>query len=727
MRMHAARTHRSAVDRWLMGRHDSASVLLLLGVVGANLGPATSARDSSPREGAHSATDDDHMPPCAVAAVSHAELAAVTAARARERGSPLEVLLSRAASAHAIERLDRRPRYKSSFLPKEALLTLKGLEAHVRARSGCAPRARWALACPAQGSWLGSSGIAAVFEAVRRAEVLRDPAFCNATFLHFAWPGHMNTPGADLQHYEFVKTALSDAARRLGGGPRLQLLAYDHAVRRSMGFGAGFQDFLYAEFALRSPCAPEVERTCGVDLGEGGGRRLSLSTLPLSRAGAARAKEGARRRLRAARKPTASRAVATAAARRSRGRRRRRRLGPPPAAQANPRDSNSNSNSSESQARAQHTLHVERMLPPERVLATLGRPLERMPRPQLLAWSQAERFLNQKEPELTKLGTLCRLSSSYERARQLVPLATPFRAGEAGLLNVVVHVRAGPGSRSVPEAAFVPALQAIAERVHAFASARAREGAAAADTLDGGGSAGTGREQRAAVRLHVHVVHEYDDGACCGVLEAWAREWAANASAAQPRQQQRQLPPPSTDPGAPVAPPHSPPPPWPPPFGLSLFAHVRPKRHLMYHAMWRADVLLGSDSKIPHTVAQLSPWPWVAVDGTARAEVQGAQGGVPTVRAARLPWLPCGAEAYLCAQIESRTSLADAAKCANDGTSAAGAQGSRFKRSFCARPEVGTPGGAASLEAALSDERLAAMLERRQPLPPSRCDARRRR
>ena len=71
-------------------------------------------------------------------------------------------------------------------------------------------------------------------------------------------------------------------------------------------------------------------------------------------------------------------------------------------------------------------------------------------------------------PELRRPADLCRLARSYEAARELFPIATPFEAGDAGVVNVAVHVRAGPGSKSVPESAYVAALEATARALEGW-------------------------------------------------------------------------------------------------------------------------------------------------------------------------------------------------------------------------------------------------------------------
>jgi hypothetical protein len=168
-------------------------------------------------------------------------------------------------------------------------------------------------------------------------------------------------------------------------------------------------------------------------------------------------------------------------------------------------------------------------------------------------WKEAfSRF----EKEL-QTDSLARLSAQYRRMRKIVPLApldAPLDAAGARVVSVGLHVRAGSGSKSFPEAAFVPVLDELAASFRGWAGARA-------------------------CVPHIHVYHEYADGRCCDRLAAWAA-----ASGVR---------------------------------GLVLKVELDIRRALMWDALGQADVLIAGESKLAHVVGQLSERTAFFLDGSA--------------------------------------------------------------------------------------------------------------
>ena len=427
-------------------------------------------------------------------------------------------------------------------LPAEVTLALDALVAHVAIRSGCAGKqSALQLGCSQHARWM-SRKLAIIAEAVRRAEVVdADPGFCNQTFVALDWGDHENTPGEDLQQAESLRVDLTRVVRLIGGGERVHVLAWWRHLRPDYRFGPGFQDVMFAHHAMRSSCAAEVAAVCGADLSPGRPHHLDLS---------------------------------------SREHHPCPRSGPPALGTA------------------------VRAVSAGRLLQT--QPLALRPRPLLCAWNLKECNLafhswnsnGYQGPEFRKRADLCRLARSYEAARELFPIATPFEAGDAGVVNVAVHVRAGPGSKSVPESAYVAALEATARALQALAEKR-----------PGG----------AQVRMHVHAFHEYDDGRCCHGLRRWADARAAStgvASAEAPR-----LP-------------------------VAFFAHITPRRHALHHSLWTADMVVAGECKSSHMLAQISPHVAVALDGSVSADLQPGP-PLPTTSATRLRWAPCGVRDFM--------------------------------------------------------------------------------
>ena len=169
-----------------------------------------------------------------------------------------------------------------------------------------------------------------------------------------------------------------------------------------------------------------------------------------------------------------------------------------------------------------------------------------------------------------------------------------------GVLNVAVHIRAGPGSKSVPEGAYVAALEATARALEALAE-------------------GPPLSRGVHVRMHVHAFHEYDDGRCCHELRRWADARAASTGGAD-----------AVVPRLPVA----------------LFAHITPRRHALYHSLWTADMVVAGESKSSHMLLQISPHVTVALDGSVSADLQPGP-PLPTSSATRLRWVPCGVRDFL--------------------------------------------------------------------------------
>jgi hypothetical protein len=178
------------------------------------------------------------------------------------------------------------------------------------------------------------------------------------------------------------------------------------------------------------------------------------------------------------------------------------------------------------------------------------------------------------ENDISPAG-LRELSSAYVRARLLVPLPTPYvAAGAQPQVNVAMHVRAGSGRKGVPEHAFLPMLD---ELQTAAASA--------------------GGAQRCV--LHVHVLHEFDDGTCCNLTTAWGERMRGD--------------------------------------GARVFVHLNTNRLSLWHTMWRADFLLASKSKMPRAIATLSS----VIRGYTDGEISAA----PGMGATHLAWAPCGGHA----------------------------------------------------------------------------------
>jgi hypothetical protein len=181
------------------------------------------------------------------------------------------------------------------------------------------------------------------------------------------------------------------------------------------------------------------------------------------------------------------------------------------------------------------------------------------------------RTTNGWEKDISPAG-LRELSSAYLRARLLVPLPTPYVAAEAQpQVNVAMHVRAGSGRKGVPEHAFLPMLNELQT---------------AASSVGGA--------ERCV--LHVHVLHEFDDGVCCNLTTTWGERMRGD--------------------------------------GVRVFVHMNTNRLSLWHTMWRADFLLASKSKMPRTIATLSS----VIRGYTDGEVSEA----PGMGATHLAWAPCG-------------------------------------------------------------------------------------
>lgn len=174
-------------------------------------------------------------------------------------------------------------------------------------------------------------------------------------------------------------------------------------------------------------------------------------------------------------------------------------------------------------------------------------------------------------------------SRMYQRARRILPIVDPFAQTDGGkpVVNVVMHVRAGSGTKNAPERAFMPVLDLLS------------------DSITEGATAGL-------CSLHVHVLHEYKDDRCCnGTLE-----WASARASLQKK-------------GHPNA------------TRTRVFLHIAPNRFSMFHTMWRAHFLVASRSKLPRVVGQLSPEIVAFTDG----EIYRPRA---LIRARHIAWAPCG-------------------------------------------------------------------------------------
>jgi hypothetical protein len=179
--------------------------------------------------------------------------------------------------------------------------------------------------------------------------------------------------------------------------------------------------------------------------------------------------------------------------------------------------------------------------------------------------------------------SITRLPPMYERMRRLVPLVTPYvnAQGVIRIFNIAVHVRAGGGARTVPQSAYLPLLDFLADT---FDDVRART-----RTVPG--------TAPRTCAPHVHVFHEYEDGRCCEHIEAWGRR--------------RAIP------------------------GMRMFVDMDPQRQAMWHAMWMADMLIAGESKLTESLGVLSTQMSLFIDGSTG-------NGMPTAHALRSIWRPCG-------------------------------------------------------------------------------------
>jgi hypothetical protein len=171
----------------------------------------------------------------------------------------------------------------------------------------------------------------------------------------------------------------------------------------------------------------------------------------------------------------------------------------------------------------------------------------------------------------------------YERMRRLVPLVTPYvnTQGVIRIFNIAVHVRAASGARTVPQSAFLPLLDFLA---NTFDEVRAHT-----RTVPGTPSR--------TCAPHVHVFHEDEDGRCCEHIEAWGRR--------------RSIP------------------------GMRMFVDMDLQRQAMWHAMWMADMLIAGESKLTESLGVLSTQMSLLIDGSTG-------NGVPAAHALRSIWRPCG-------------------------------------------------------------------------------------
>jgi hypothetical protein len=219
-----------------------------------------------------------------------------------------------------------------------------------------------------------------------------------------------------------------------------------------------------------------------------------------------------------------------------------------------------------------------------------------LPRPALVILENFRPRAGQHESDVGA-QSVPRLAAMYDRMRRLLPIESPYvhRQGLTKIVNIAVHVRAGPGAKNVPEHAFVPVLDLLADEFERLRTATQR-GAPRDAVAKRGAGPGAGSLDVPPCAPHVHVFHEYEDSKCCGHIEAWS--------------QRRALP------------------------GMRLFLDIDTDRSSMWHAMWTADLLIAGESKMTHTLGALSSNLTVFLDGS--------RSNVPTARARRLQWQPCG-------------------------------------------------------------------------------------
>lgn len=416
----------------------------------------------------------------------------------------------------------------SPGLPPEVSRGLTRLVEHIRAASsGCASGTRFALSCPDQADYLGYE-LAVVAESVRRASVLRaNGRLCRTTFLAMpAFASVRNTPGAMLESEDCWQL---QARRQLDGLgiSTVRALSFPLKTGPNAVFNASFLELLFA-FALSRPCAAEVERVCGVRLAE---RTFEIDKLKHAAVAAAAQPVGGQQ----------------AAAKQGQG-----------------------------EARAKAAAALLAHMPPPRVAQFFltNRQGERL--------GHGANLLPHLECDLHS-SSLPVLEKQYARARTLIPLSLPFAPrghGAPPVLNVVVYVRTGAGSKLVPAAAFIPLLTLLTSAC-----------TSAADAARAGGTGG------GSVRaVHVHVFTDYASDKCCAELVRWA---AATPS-------------------------------------VSLFVNTDAYRLLQYHALWSADVLVTSWSKMPRGIGLLSPSIRLLVDGSPNS-ARGQRAGRATI----FNWVPC--------------------------------------------------------------------------------------
>lgn len=181
-----------------------------------------------------------------------------------------------------------------------------------------------------------------------------------------------------------------------------------------------------------------------------------------------------------------------------------------------------------------------------------------MPLPRVVLLKYTPMRPGQYEEDVRGPGALHQLARMYKAMRRLLPIASPYAAvqGSARVVNVAVHLRAGSGTKTAPELAFIPILDSIADILEQVRTTN--------DTLR--------------CTPHVHVFHEYEDGKCCATIELWGKQRL--------------------------------------PQGVRVIANIDPHRAAMWHALWSADVLIAGESKLSHTIGGVSPELGVFIDGS---------------------------------------------------------------------------------------------------------------